>query len=143
MLNPTLIFIPVLVQVLTVLVVYIRLGQAKETARQRNEVDLARRALHDDAWPEYVQKINNNIRNQFETPVLFYVLVFTLWALQAAGLVAQLLAWLYVLLRVAHTVVHTGSNVVRIRKRLFQLSILSLMALTGLVALALLMQVAY
>ena len=30
-------------------------------------------------------QINNNIRNQFELPVLFYVLVIVLWAIDAAG----------------------------------------------------------
>ena len=134
--NPNLIFVPVIIQILLTLFVYTRLGQVKEQAVKRGEVDQTRRALHDDAWPDYVLKVNNNIRNQFETPVLFYVLVICLWLLGAAGALAQLTALAYALLRVAHASVHLGSNIVKIRKRLFQGSVVMLFVLTGLVLLA-------
>lgn len=132
-----LILLPLLIQVLLTLVVYYRLGQVKEQAVRRGEVDQARRALHDDAWPASVQVVNNHIRNLFETPVLFYVLVLCLWQLQAAGPVAQLVALGYVVLRVAHSCVHLRSNVVRLRKRLFQASMVMLFLLCGLTLLEL------
>ena len=131
------IFLPVLVQIILTLIVYIVLGQSKEKALERGDVDLSRRALHEDAWPESVQKINNNIRNQFETPLLFYVLTILLWALNGAGLLAQAVAWAYAISRVAHAVVHIGSNTVPVRKRLFQASIVLLFILSGLVLVAL------
>jgi len=136
--NSNLIFVPVLIQVLLSLFVFIRLGQVKEQAVKRGEVDQTRRALHDDAWPDYVLKVNNSIRNQFETPILFYVLVFSLWSLNAATVTALLLALLYALLRLAHAAVHLGSNIVKIRKRVFQASIVTLILLSGLLFLALL-----
>jgi len=136
--NSNLIFVPVLIQVLLTLFVFIRLGQVKEQAVKRGEVDQTRRALHDDAWPDYVLKVNNNIRNQFETPVLFYVLVINLWLLEAVTLTAQLVALIYALLRLAHASVHLGSNIVKIRKRLFQASIVTLLVLCGLFLLAVL-----
>ena len=114
-----LIFVPVLLQVLLTLSLYLALNVAKSRAARRGQVDEARRALHEDAWPDHVRQINNNIRNQFEVPVLFYVLVFMLWALQAAGPMAQGAAWLFVLSRVWHAVVHTGSNRVPLRRRIF------------------------
>ena len=43
-------------------------GQGEALAH--GEVDLARRGLTTTLWPESVVKINNNIRNQFEVPVL-------------------------------------------------------------------------
>ena len=55
-------------QILLTITVYVALVVAKSRAIQAGQVDLARRALHADAWPESVQKINNNIRNQFEVP---------------------------------------------------------------------------
>ncbi|MFU8820936.1 MAG: MAPEG family protein [Gammaproteobacteria bacterium] len=88
----TYIFLPLLLQVRLTVAVYLALSAAKSPAVEQGFVDPARRALHDDAWPESVQKINNNIRNQFEVPVLFYVLVVTLYLLEAAGPVAQALA---------------------------------------------------
>lgn len=134
--NPDLIFFPVVVQVILTLFVFIRLGQVKEQAVKRGEVDQTRRALHEDAWPDYVLKVNNNIRNQFETPVLFYVLVISLWSLGAATVTAQLLALAYALLRLAHASVHLGSNIVRIRKRVFQASVVILLLLCVLLLLA-------
>ncbi|MCA9628892.1 MAG: MAPEG family protein [Myxococcales bacterium] len=121
---------PLLVQVLLTIVMYIRLVGAKKRAVAAGEVDEARRALHDDAWPDYVLQINNNIRNQFEVPVLFYVVSFGLLALQKADIAAQALAWLFVLSRIAHAVVHTGSNFVPLRRRIFTAGVLLVLAMT-------------
>ncbi len=82
-------------------------------------MDLTRSALHDDAWPDSVRKINNNIRNQFEVPVLFYVLAFALWALDSVHEAALAAAWLFVLSRVVHAWIHIGSNVVPVRRPVF------------------------
>ena len=121
--------LPVLVQVLLTLAVFLYLAVVKARALKAGLVDLERRALHEDAWPENVQQVNNNIRNQFELPVLFYVLSAVLILQDAAGLVAQVLAWLFVISRIAHAYVHLGSNDVRFRKPLFMLGWIFLMAL--------------
>lgn len=41
------------------------------------------------------------------------------------------LAWLYVASRVAHAYIHTGSNIVRYRLKMFQLSTVELVGLFG------------
>jgi hypothetical protein len=127
--NHALIFLPVLVQMLLTLALYVALQRVKSRAARAGEVDETRRALHDDAWPDYVRRVNNNIRNQFELPVLFYVLCMALWALQAAGTLAQVLAWVFVLSRIAHAWVHTRSNVVPLRRRIFTLGVVLLLVL--------------
>jgi hypothetical protein len=83
------------------------------------KVDLPRRGLHEDAWPDSVLQVNNNIRNQFELPVLFYGVCFILWGLEAVGVVALVLAWLFVASRIAHTWIHLTSNYIPNRRRLF------------------------
>ena len=125
----SLIFLPVLAQVLLTVILYLALQRAKTRAARAGEVDEARRALHEDAWPDYVRQINNNIRNQFEVPVLFYVVCVVLWALQTTGIVVQLLAWAFVASRVAHAWVHTHFNIVPIRRRIFALGVLIVLAL--------------
>ncbi|UGV29984.1 MAPEG family protein [Halopseudomonas aestusnigri] len=125
-----LIFLPVLMHMALVFWLYIALTRAKARAQAAGQLDEARRALHDDAWPESVQQINNCIRNQFELPVLFYALVMVLWSLGAAGLLAQGLAWLFVVSRLVHARVHTGSNYVPARRRAFTIGVLALMAMT-------------
>lgn len=114
-----LILYSVLVQIFLTIAMYIKLNAAKRKAVLRGEVDEARRALDDDAWPDSVRKINNNIRNQFEVPVLFYVLVLALVELNAVNYASVVVAWLFVLSRIAHAYVHTGSNYVPLRRRIF------------------------
>lgn len=117
--NRDLIFGPVLAQVLLTLIVYVLLVQAKIRAMKAGQVDMARRALHDDAWPDSVMKINNNIRNQFEVPVLFYAVAFSLWALDAVGAAAIAAAWLFAASRIFHAYVHIVPNYVPTRRRAF------------------------
>jgi hypothetical protein len=130
------IFLPLLLQVLLTVVVYLALVVTKARAARQGLVDLERRALHADAWPDNVQKINNNIRNQFEVPVLFYVLVVTLHQLDAAGIVAQSLAWLFVASRVVHAFVHTGSNFVPMRRLVFMFGCVVVLAMLVLAVVA-------
>ncbi|MBX3722097.1 MAG: MAPEG family protein [Turneriella sp.] len=134
--NPALIFLPVLAQVILTLVVFLAMTVAKSRAMKRGEVDLERRALHKDAWPDYVLKLSNNIANQFETPVLFYAVSFVLWALRAVDAVTLSLASAYVVTRIVHAFVHTGSNYVPVRKRVFTLGVVIILAMTVFAAIA-------
>jgi hypothetical protein len=115
-------------------VIYVRLITVKIREMKAGKVDMARRALHEDAWPDSVLQINNNIRNQFELPVLFYVLSFALWGLEAVGVIALVAAWLFVLSRIAHAVIHLGSNYVPNRRRAFTVGWWVLLAMALLVA---------
>ncbi|MEO8672796.1 MAG: MAPEG family protein [Tahibacter sp.] len=136
--NGKMIFAPVLAQVLLTLYVYVRLSIDKTRATKAGLVDQARRGLHDDAWPDRVIQVNNNIRNQFELPVLFYVLIVTLWALDAAHEFAQVVAWLFVISRVVHLFIHTGANIVPLRRRVFTIGFVLVAILLGIAVVALL-----
>lgn len=132
------ILLPALLQVLLTIAIYGALAVAKTRAVKRGLVDMSRRALHDDAWPESVMKINNNIRNQFEVPVLFYVLTIMLWQLNQTGVLAQSLAWLFVASRIVHACIHTGSNFVPARRRVFMFGCVVVLAMAGIAARAVL-----
>lgn len=132
------IFLPVVVQILLTLWLYILLNQRKQQAASQGQVDESRRGLFDDAWPESVMKVNNCIRNQFEVPVLFYVLCIALSALNAVGWLTLVCAWLFVASRIAHAIVHTGSNIVPVRRRLFMIGTVLVIVMTLLVLLRLL-----
>jgi hypothetical protein len=94
---------------------------------------MARRALYEDAWPASVQQINNNIRNQFELPVLFYVVCIVLWELHAVHWLALAAAVAFVLSRIAHAAIHLSSNVVPHRRRAFTAGWWVLLFMAGLV----------
>ena len=113
------IFVPVIFQVLMTLLIYVRLITVKIRELRAGRVDKARLPLHEDAWPASVLQINNNIRNQFELPVLFYVVSVILWALDAVHGLAMAAASVFVLSRIAHALIHLGSNYVPNRRRYF------------------------
>jgi hypothetical protein len=124
------IFLPVLVQILLTIIIFIALGIAKSRAVKLGKVNLDKRALHSDAWPDFVLKISNNINNQFETPVLFYALTLMLWAMNAVNTYALVFAWGFVLTRIVHAYVHTGSNFVPVRRKVFTIGCIFLLLLT-------------
>lgn len=124
------IFVPVIIQVALTLWLYIYLAIAKSRAVKLGEVDEARRALHDDAWPDSVLQINNCIRNQFEVPLLFYVLIGVLWAAGGVNMGIHAAAWLFVLSRIGHALIHTGSNYVPLRRKYFMAGCFILIGLT-------------
>ena len=123
---------PVLVQIILTILVYLKLARVKRQEYAAGNVDRERTALHQEAWPDSVVKINNNIRNQFETPVLFYILCLIFWGLNAVSALVLGLAWAYAICRLVHAYVHTTSNYVPVRFKVFLLSALILMIMAGL-----------
>ena len=128
----TLILWPMLAQIVLVLLVYLRLLVVKKKEIAAGNVDLKRAALHADGWPESVLQVNNNLRNQFESPMLFYVLCIMLMMLGKIDISVMGTACVYVASRYTHAFVHTTSNNVNIRMPVFTLGIV---AITGLIAL--------
>lgn len=124
------IVLPLLVQIVLTIALYFALSAAKGKASRAGQVDEERRALHADAWPESVLKINNCIRNQFEVPVLFFVAVLMLWKLGAVDAFVHVAAWMFVASRIAHAIIHTGSNFVPLRRRLFTFGVVVTLVLS-------------
>src|SRR3954462_2099576 len=72
-------------------------------------------ALGQPNWPERAIQIGNCFRNQFEVPVLFYVLIALALPLRHADFVIVLLSWVFVVARFAHAGICVPSNDVRSR----------------------------
>lgn len=72
---------------------------------------------------------NRNYINLLEAPVLFYVACLSLYVTSHVDTIALAMAWLYVVLRVAHSVVHLTYNRLAHRGSLFALSNVVLVAL--------------
>ena len=120
---------PVIAHVVLVLGLYILLGFRKSAAVKRKSVDLKKASINNQAWPSSVRQVSNNIANQFESPILFYTLCFIIYLAGASNTLAVILAWLYVVLRYIHSYIHTGSNFVPSRFRVFVLSLVTIIAL--------------
>jgi hypothetical protein len=120
---------PVLAQVALTLVILCVMGYHRRRALQAREVRLKDIALSSDAWPPKARQAANNFSNQFETPVLFYVLAIMAIHVGAAGWLMTSLAWLYVATRIIHAFVHIGSNDLRLRPLAFLIGCLALLGM--------------
>lgn len=88
--------------------------------------------------PEYVQRPNRNYMNLLELPMLFYAVCLMRSLLGPPSATEVTLAWAFVGLRVAHSLIHIGYNHVMHRLAAFALSNFALLAMWILAARALL-----
>jgi hypothetical protein len=61
-------------------------------------------------WPTRATQIGNCFSNQFEMPLLFYILIAVALPLRHADLVIVLLSWVFVVTRFAHAGIFVTSN---------------------------------
>lgn len=71
------------------------------------------------AEPETSAKPSRHFANLFEAPILFYVACLAAMITHFTGPAIQVLAWLYVAVRVVHAYVHLGGNRLRYRMRAY------------------------
>ena len=76
-------------------------------------------ALNPMAWPDDALKAANAFKNQFEIPVLFYLVCLLFMGLSRPDLFVAGLAITFVLTRYAHAYIHVNSNHVLKRARIF------------------------
>ncbi len=131
------IFWPVLAQLLIPFWVLILNGQRKAVDRRSGTVDPEQAAIDNKAWSLPVVLTSNSLANQFQLPVVFYVLCLVLATLDAVSVFALLVAWLFVLTRWFHAYVHVTSNHIPARFGSFVLSTLILLVLLFATAVAL------
>jgi hypothetical protein len=92
----------------------------------RNGVRPSDVALGELKWSRRAQQVANCFDNQFQLPVLFYVLTILSIVTRHADVVFVVLAWVFVLSRFGHAYVHTTSNIVRLRGAIFGIGGLTL-----------------
>ncbi len=130
---------PVLVLMGLTIVLLFRMGFMRVRAVQRREVRIGDIALGQQAWPEAVTKVSNAFRNQFELPVLFYVLAIIAILTRQADYVMVGLAWAFVALRVVHALIHITNNHVLNRFRAYLAGAVVLTAMWAYLAVQLLL----
>jgi hypothetical protein len=105
------------------------MGAARNKALASRQTEIKDVALGQPSWPEDATKIGNCFSNQFEVPVLFYVLIAIALPLRHADLVIVLLSWVFVVTRYAHAGVFTTSNNLQQRFLAYLAGVLVLMAM--------------
>lgn len=121
-------FIALIVMMVLPVIIVVRLSKLRfahlaELKPNGDAENIARLRVSDAGWPTNVLQVQNAYKNQFELPILFYVMIVSSLAFGLADSVMMVLAVLFVLVRYAHAYVHTGSNYVRHRVNLFSASL--------------------
>jgi hypothetical protein len=83
-------------------------------------------ALREPNWSQRSLQVGYSYSNQFELPVLFYVLTILAWVTRHADLIFVVLAWIFVIFRYLQAYVHVTSNQIRLRGVFFIVSALVL-----------------
>ena len=83
---------------------------ARVASVRRGETRVKSIALGEPSWPPRVQQISDAYHNQFQLPVLFYVLTILALFLRKADLLFVVMAWIFVVLRIVHAAIHVTSN---------------------------------
>ena len=83
-------------------------------------------ALREPNWPTPALQAQYSFANQFELPVLFYVLMILAIITRHADLLLVVFAWVFVVARIAQAYVHVTSNYVPYRGMFFAIGGLAL-----------------
>ena len=124
------VYYPMLAMFLWTFAVMLRNVQVRLRSVSRGELPNEYFELFQGGDPsDIVVKTGNNLRNLFEFPVLFYVALVVAAMVQRTEILFLILAWLYVGLRIGHSIVHLTFNKVPVRFVFFFASNLVLLAL--------------
>jgi len=114
---------PSLALILWIFVVLVILFLRRKTAFASGQVRMADVAVSTERYPESARLAAANLSNQFETPLIFFALIMLAMEVGATSYPMAALAWAYVATRVAHTLVHVGSNDLRLRAPIFAIGV--------------------
>jgi len=133
------VLLPLFVQVALTFVLLICMGRARVPLVQSGQVKPHDIALGQPNWPDGATQISNAYSNQFQLPVLFYLLTVLAWITRQADVMFVVLAWLFVLLRIGHAVIHTTSNQLSLRFFVFTAGLIVLLLMWIIFAVRILM----
>ena len=121
--------LPVFVLVGLAFFLLLWMATARTRALRARETRLKDIALGQPNWPERVAQIGNCFSNQFEVPLLFYVLIALALPLRHADLFIVLMSWVFVVTRFAHAGIFVTSNNVQQRGLAWFAGVLVLLAM--------------
>ena len=121
------VLLPLFVEVVLTFGLMLGMGVLRNNDYRSGAVKPQEIALREPKWPAHTTAVANSFSNQFELPVLFYVLTILEWVTRHAGVLFVWLAWIFVIFRVLQAYVHVTSNNVRLRGAFYSVAALVLM----------------
>ena len=123
------VLLPVFVLVGLTFALLLGMVATRRNALVSGETKIRDIALGEPNWPKRATQIANCYRNQFELPLLFYVLIAIALPLRRADLFIVLMSWVFVVIRFAHAGVFVTSNDLGQRSNVWLAGVLVLLAM--------------
>ena len=120
---------PLFVQVLLTFALMLGMMCFRTGSLLKGETRFESIALREPNWPTRATQFAYAFSNQFELPVLFYLLTVLSVITHHADLVYLVLAWIFVAMRVLQAVVHVTNNNVPRRGAFYGVGALVLLAM--------------
>ena len=123
------VLLPVFVLVGLTFALLLGMVATRRNALVSGETKIRDISLGEPNWPKRAIQIANCYRNQFELPLLFYVLIAIALPLRHANLFIVLMSWVFVVIRFAHAGVFVTSNDLGQRSNVWLAGVLVLLAM--------------
>jgi hypothetical protein len=104
------VLLPVLVLVGLTFALLVGMVGSRRQALVGGETKIRDVALGEPNWPVRATQIGNCYANQFELPLLFYILIALATPLRHADLFIVLMSWVFVVTRFIHAGIYVTSN---------------------------------
>ena len=121
------VLLPLFVQVGLTFFLMFWMAHRRTGSIRRGEVKMRDIALGQPAWTSDATKVANAYHNQFQLPVLFYVLVVLAYPVHKADFLFVVMSWIFVVSRIVHAAIHATSNDVRQRFFVFAIGAIVLL----------------
>ena len=123
---------PMFAMVILTFAVAVHLFRLRIKAVKAGEIRLSQLRLNTGEVPDAMEQAARNYTNLFEVPVLFYAAGAIALALGIQTPAMVIIAWVFVLARIAHSWIHLHGNNVIHRLRAYMLGNICVLALWGL-----------
>ncbi len=114
---------PLFAQVLLTFTIGFLMVKARINAVKNRQTSLNYFKHNEGKAPERMLRYGSNFQNQFELPVLFYMLITLLLVTETYHIGFLIGAWLFIFTRIVHSTIHIQTNNVLHRMRSFLLSV--------------------
>ena len=115
------VLLPLFAEVVLTFALMLWMGALRGRDFRSGAVKPANVALRETVWPPRTMQAAYSFSNQFELPVLFYVLTILELVTRQAGYFFVVLAWIFVICRVLQAGIHLTSNVYRLRSTFYSI----------------------
>jgi hypothetical protein len=123
------VLLPVFVLIGLTFALLLWMALARRDALVGGETKIRDIVLGQPNWPVRATQVGNCFKNQFELPVLFYILIAIALPLRHADFIIVVLSWVFVIARLVHAGIFVTSNDLNRRSLAWFAGVLVLLAM--------------